>query len=166
VDRFLRRSGSRVSIPMACRREVPLALSLRETPIPSRTTQESTRPRASDRPMCCQPGNRHGLLASPTDRSRRYSTRMQSRWNHARSAARPNPRLTHRGWKVNEYLSFRSREKNVLDFSSYRPGHSAQNPGPGTVSAMGDLSSTIGRPDVGSRRAGSFRRVSPLSKSD
>jgi hypothetical protein len=25
---------------------------------------------------------------------------------------------THRGWKARKYLSFRSREKNVLDFSS------------------------------------------------
>ena len=32
------------------------------------------------------------------------------------------PRLTHRGWKARKYLSFRSREKNVLDFSSYRSG--------------------------------------------
>src|ERR1700747_154084 len=30
------------------------ALSLRVTPIPSRTTRKSSRPRASDRSMCCQ----------------------------------------------------------------------------------------------------------------
>src|SRR5215472_16687575 len=42
VDRFLRRSGSRVSILMACRRTVPhLALSLCVIPIPSRTTRKS-----------------------------------------------------------------------------------------------------------------------------
>src|SRR6266851_4736761 len=34
----------------------------------------------------------------------------------------PTPRLTHRGWKARKYLLFRSREKNVLDFSSYRSG--------------------------------------------
>jgi hypothetical protein len=33
--------------------------------------------------MCCQPGNRHGLPVSETDRRRRYSIRMQPRWNHA-----------------------------------------------------------------------------------
>ena len=47
---------------------------------------------------------------------------MQPRWNHARSAALP-PRLTHRGaGRQGNIFSFRSREKNVLDFSSYRSG--------------------------------------------
>jgi hypothetical protein len=30
----------------------------------------------------------------------------------------PTPRLTHRGGKARKYLSFRSRKKNDLDFSS------------------------------------------------
>jgi hypothetical protein len=58
VGWFLRRSGSRVSIPIACRRiKCPLALSLCEIPMPSRTTQKSTRPRASDRSMVATPHN-------------------------------------------------------------------------------------------------------------
>ena len=130
VDRFLRRSGSRVSILNACRHQVPTwTLSLRVIPIPSRTTQQSTRPRASDRSMCCQPGNRHGLPASETDRRSHYSTRMQLRWNHARSANIPTPPLTHGAGRQGNTFSFRSREKNVLDISSYRSGDSAQNPG-------------------------------------
>jgi hypothetical protein len=48
---FLRRSGSRVSILIACRRTVPLALSLCVNPMPSRITRKSTRPRASDRTL-------------------------------------------------------------------------------------------------------------------
>ena len=123
VDRFLRRSGSRVSILNACRHQVPTwTLSLRVIPIPSRTTQQSTRPRASDRSMCCQPGNRHGLPASETDRRSHYSTRMQLRWNHARSANIPTPPLTHGAGRQGNTFSFRSREKNVLDISSYRSG--------------------------------------------
>src|SRR5689334_1288996 len=41
--------------------------------------------------MCCQPSNRCSLPAPETDQRRRYSIRMQPRWNHARSAAKPNP---------------------------------------------------------------------------
>ena len=48
---FLRRSGSSVSIPNACRRTVPLALSLCVNPMPSRITRKSTRPRVADRTM-------------------------------------------------------------------------------------------------------------------
>jgi hypothetical protein len=58
---FLRRSGSRVSIPMACRRISAMALSLCEIPMPSRTTRKSTRPRASDRSMVATPHNHNGL---------------------------------------------------------------------------------------------------------
>src|ERR1700680_2858856 len=68
---FLRRSGSRVSILMACRRTVPVALSLCVNPMPSRTTRKSNRPRASDRTMVdtVQPQR---LPVSETDRRRRY----------------------------------------------------------------------------------------------
>jgi len=48
---FLRRSGSRVSILMACRHTVPLAHSLCVNPMPSRTTRKSSRPRVADRTM-------------------------------------------------------------------------------------------------------------------
>src|SRR4029077_2835850 len=48
---FLRRSGSRVSILIACRRTVPMALSLCVNPMPSRITRKSTRPRVADRTM-------------------------------------------------------------------------------------------------------------------
>ena len=48
---FLRRSGSRVSILIACRRNVPVALSLCVNPMPSRITRKSTRPRVADRTM-------------------------------------------------------------------------------------------------------------------
>src|SRR5712692_10181151 len=48
---FLRRSGSRVSILNACRRNVPVALSLCVNPMPSRITRKSTRPRVADRTM-------------------------------------------------------------------------------------------------------------------
>jgi hypothetical protein len=35
----------------------------------------------------------------------------------------PTPHLTLRGWKARARSPFRSREKNVLDFPSYRSGH-------------------------------------------
>jgi len=41
-----------------------LALLKDGNKIPSRTTRKSSRPRASDRSMCCQPGNRYGLFSS------------------------------------------------------------------------------------------------------
>src|SRR5215471_3908129 len=96
----------------------PLALSLRVTPIPSRTTQKSTRPRASDRPMCCQPGNRHGLPASEIDRRRRYSIKMHEM--EARKIRGTNQPLVSRtgAERQGNICSFQSREKNVLDFSS------------------------------------------------
>ena len=73
--------------------------------------------------MGCQPGNRSGLSASETDRRRRYSIRMQPRWNYARSTARPKRLASRTGaGRQGNIFSFPSREKNVLDFSSYRPG--------------------------------------------
>jgi hypothetical protein len=101
----------------------PLVLSLRVIPIPSRITRKSTRPRASDRSMCCQPGNRHGLSASETDRHRRYSIRMQPRWTMQDPRHDPNtsPHVQGAGRQGNLF-SFRSRHKNVLDIPSYRSG--------------------------------------------
>jgi hypothetical protein len=75
----------------------------------------------------CQPGNHHGLPASETDRRRRYSIEMQPRWNRAKSAARPDTSSHAQGLESEGNLfSFQSREKNVLDFSSYRSGVSSR----------------------------------------
>ena len=49
---------------------------------------------------------------------------MQPRWKHARFVARPDPVSPTGAGRQGNILSFRSKEKNVLDFSSYRPGHS------------------------------------------
>jgi hypothetical protein len=87
----------------------PLALSLRVTPIPSRTTPKSTRPRASDRPMGCQPGNRHGLPASEIDRRPHYSIRC-TRWKHA---TRPNTSSHAQGLKGKEIPSPSSRGRKM-----------------------------------------------------
>jgi hypothetical protein len=77
--------------------------------------------------MRCQPGNRYRLPASETDRRRRYSLRCNRDGTMQDPQHDPTPRLTHGGWKARKYLPFRSREKNLLDFPSYRTGHSAQN---------------------------------------
>jgi hypothetical protein len=79
----------------------------------SRTTRKSSRPRASDRPMCCQPGNRRGLSASETDRQRRYSIRMQSRWNYARSAAQPHASSHAQGLEGKKTSSPSNRGRNM-----------------------------------------------------
>ena len=103
VDRFLRRSGSRVSILNPCRREVPSGhSSLRVIPIPSRTTRKSTRPRASDRSMGCQPGNHPACQLPKPNRRCRYSLKMQLRWNHVRPAAGPQGRKTEPNASHNE----------------------------------------------------------------
>src|SRR5215813_5805427 len=47
--------------------------------IPSRTTRKSSRPRASDRSMCCQQATA-GLSAPGTDPRRRYLIKMEPRW--------------------------------------------------------------------------------------
>src|SRR5207237_6711134 len=51
--------------------QVPVSLSLCEIPMPSRTTRQTTRPRASDRSMVdtVQP---HGLPVSESDRRRHH----------------------------------------------------------------------------------------------
>jgi hypothetical protein len=81
---FLRRSGSRVSILMACRRTVPLALSLCVNPMPSRTTRKSTRPRVADRTLVdtVQP---HALASFRNRSALSLLTKMQLlRWNQAK----------------------------------------------------------------------------------
>jgi hypothetical protein len=63
--------------------------------------------------MCCQPGNRHGLPASEIDRRRRYSIRMQPRWNHAKSVARPNASSLPPGLEGKEIPSPSSRGRKM-----------------------------------------------------
>jgi hypothetical protein len=69
--------------------------------------------------MCCQPGNRHGLPASEIDRRSHYSIKM-----HEMQARNPTQHLVSRtgAERQGNIFSFQSREKNVLDLSSYRPG--------------------------------------------
>jgi hypothetical protein len=63
--------------------------------------------------MCCQPGNRHGLPASDIDRRRRYSIKMQPRWNHARSAAQPNSSSHAQGLEGKEISSPSGRGRKM-----------------------------------------------------
>jgi hypothetical protein len=124
---FLRRSGSRVSIPMACRHVSAIALSLPEIPMPLRTTRKSTRPRASDRSMVATPHNHNGLPVSGPNRRRRYQRKCSCRdgitqgktytsvfYGEGAGCREPNPRI-------------RRREKNVLDMPSYRSGDYTSN---------------------------------------
>ena len=126
---FLRRSGSRVSILIACRRTVPLALSLCVNPMPSRITRKSTRPRVSDRTMVdtVQP---HALASFRNQSALSPLMKMQLlRWNKAKpktTRARHETRasaLSEPGTGCREPLPrFRRRENNVLDIPSYRTG--------------------------------------------
>jgi len=59
-------------------------------------------PRASDRSMCCQPGNRPAYQLREIDRRRRYSVKMKLRWNHARPAPGPEERKPERNGSHNE----------------------------------------------------------------
>ena len=63
--------------------------------------------------MCCQPGNRHGLPVSETHRPRRYSIRIQPRWNHARSAARPQRLVSRTGLEGKKISSPSSRRRKT-----------------------------------------------------
>jgi hypothetical protein len=74
---FWKRSGSRVSIPMACRRiKVPLALSLCEIPTPSRTTRFEGRGRG--------PTGAFGLMVSTHDhRFSKFGTFWVVSWQEA-----------------------------------------------------------------------------------
>jgi hypothetical protein len=102
VDRFLRRSGSRVSILMACRREVPtghLASVLSLYPLGQPEKALGHEPQID---LCVAPRQPPGLPASQIDRRRRYSIKMQLRWNHARLAAGPEERKPKRNGSHNE----------------------------------------------------------------
>src|SRR5438552_3632610 len=68
----------------------------------SRITRNSYRPRASDRSMCCQPGNHSACqLRKPIDVVA-TKLKMQLRWNHARPAAGPEGRKPKRNGSHNE----------------------------------------------------------------
>ena len=76
-------------------------------------SQKSTRPRASDRSMCCRPGKRRGLPASETDQHGCYTIRMPSRWNHASSPARPDLSSHAQGLEGKEISSPSSRGRKT-----------------------------------------------------
>ncbi len=123
---FLRRSGSRVSILIACRRTVPVALSLCVNPMPSRITRKSTRPRVADRTMVDTVQPR--VLASFRNRSASSLLLKMNllRWNNAKPTPGPDARpassmVTGTGCR-GENPRLRRREKNVLDIPSYRTG--------------------------------------------
>jgi hypothetical protein len=127
---FLRRSGSRVSILIACRRTVPVALSLCVNPMPSRITRKSTRPRVADRTMVDTVQPR--VLASFRNRSASSLLIMKMqllRWNNAEPTPGPDTRPASsmvRGTGCRgENPRLRRRKKNVLDIPSYRTGDSA-----------------------------------------
>ena len=131
---FLRRSGSRVSILIACRRTVPVALSLCVNPMPSRITRKSTRPRVADRTMVDTVQPR--VLASFRNRSAlSLLMNMQLlRWSKAKpETTGQDTRLERHSYLTRDWMPrtinprFRRREKNVLDIPSYRTGDYTQN---------------------------------------
>ena len=88
VDRFLRRSGSRVSIPNACRRTVPtkhLASVKSLYPLGQPEKAIGHEPQID---LCVATEQRPALSASGTDPRRRYSIKMQRSWNKTNSALR------------------------------------------------------------------------------
>src|SRR6266496_5559074 len=73
--------------------------------------------------MCCQPGNRRGLPAPETDQRRRYSIKDATEMEPCKIRGTTQPLVSRTGaGRQGNIFSFRSREKNVLDFSSYRSG--------------------------------------------
>jgi len=126
---FWRRSGSRVSILIACRRTVPVALSLCVNPMPSRITRKSTRPRVADRTMvdtrtttsACQFQKPIGVVAT-NEHAAAEVERSKTRNHRARHKTRASL-LSDKGLDAaNHNPRFRRREKNVLDIPSYRTG--------------------------------------------
>ncbi len=125
---FLRRSGSRVSILIACRRTVLVALSLCVNPMPSRITRKSTRPRVADRTMVDTVQPR--VLASFRNRSAlSLLMNMQLlRWSKAKpETTGQDTRLERHSYRTRDWMPrtlnprFRRREKNVLDIPSLAP---------------------------------------------
>ena len=57
-------------------------------------------------------------VTKTTDRRRHYLAWIKPRWNPARSAPRPTPRLTPGAGRQGNIFSFRSKSKNVLDVFS------------------------------------------------
>src|SRR2546427_7930535 len=111
---------------IACRRTVPVALSLCVNPMPSRITRKSTRPRVTDRTMVDTVQPR--VLASFRNRSASLLLLKMNllRWNHAKPTPGPDTRpassmVTGAGCR-GENPRLRRRQKNVLDIPSYRTG--------------------------------------------
>ena len=132
VDRFLRRSGSRVSIPMACRRTVPTEHVASVKSLYPLGQPEKALGHEPQIDLCvANQATATACQLSGTDQCRRYSIKMQPRWNHAGPAAQSKGRKPKPDGAQNEpgagsqgiTLSFQSREKNVLDIPSYRSGH-------------------------------------------
>src|ERR1700746_1147794 len=113
LARFLRCSGSGVSILNACRHEVPLALSLRETLYPPGQPKKALGHQPQIDLCVANQATDTALLASETDRRRRYSIRMQPRWKHARSAAIPNVSSHAQGLEDKEISSPSSRGRKM-----------------------------------------------------
>src|SRR6266550_1211662 len=105
---------------------------------PSRTTQKSTRPRASDRSMCCPPGNHSACqLRKPIDVVA-TKLKMQLRWNHARPAAGPEGRKPKRnrshneqGLEVKDALSPSGRGRKMSLTSPLQKLFKRESPRPG-----------------------------------
>src|SRR5580700_8885558 len=76
--------------------------------------------------MCCQPGNRRGLPAPETDQRRRYSIKDATEMEACKIRGTTQPLVSRTGaGKQENILPFQSREKNVLESSSYRPRYFA-----------------------------------------
>src|SRR5258708_28892734 len=88
--------------------------------------------------MFRQPMSRRGLPAPETDQRRRYSIRMQPRWNHARSAAPPNPSSHAQGLEGKEISSPSGRGRKMSLTSPLQKLFSSLN--------LRDLESKFGSP--------------------
>jgi hypothetical protein len=128
VNRFLRRSGSRVSLLNACRpTQVSMTPGLREIPMPSRITQKSTRPRGSDRSMCCHQATT--IACQFQDRIDVLATRHAAEMELCRICANRGQKTETRaplrakgaGSEEPTYHSSRGRRMS-LTFPSYRSG--------------------------------------------
>jgi len=145
---------------MGCR-PVPLALCLCVNPIPPRTTQESHRPRVSDRTMVDRVYNRVGLPSVAIE----WRYRNQSTESNCDGTTRSTKVVTgtseasvlHRwqGLEAKE-LSFASgRGKTILlDIPLYRTAHYTPNPPPRLVCKGGVTPAIDSGPDFHCRCCG------------
>jgi len=129
----LRRSGSRVSILIACRR-VPVAPSLRVNPMPPRITQESHRPRVSDRTMvdivcttaqACLVSRSIGVVATRTERATGMNKKPKST-KPVRGLSESSVFHRRQGLEVKQRFFASGRGTNILlDIPLYRTGDAA-----------------------------------------